>query len=270
MVRFSVLASGSSGNAVFVQAGSTRLLIDAGISGRQLDARLRQAAGIGLSDVDAIFVTHEHVDHVRGLEQVLKRTRADAPVYLTDGTQAGLGPGCRDLLQPRARRIRHGVPVLVGDLTVTPVSVSHDAEEPVALRLDGVAASLGILTDTGYVSDAVLSVMAGCRAYIWESNHDVDMLRTGPYPWNVKRRILGDKGHLSNADSASALAEVTALTSGQVDVYLAHLSAENNRPALALAAAEQMIGERGEAHRRRVKLHVAGPDAPTPLHTLSS
>ncbi|MCL6547443.1 MAG: MBL fold metallo-hydrolase, partial [Alicyclobacillus sp.] len=239
-MKFTVLGSGSTGNAVYVQTESVKVLVDAGLSCRQLQARLRAAAGVDLADLDALLITHEHVDHVRGLTQLLKRTRPDTPVYLTEGTRRAAGLDNGDMAC-RCRVVRAREPVDIGGLVATPIAVSHDAEEPVAYRLDGFGGSLAILTDLGYVSDVIKSAVSGCHTLVWETNHDVDMLRAGRYPWNVKRRILSDKGHLSNADAGVALAEVVAESAGALQVYLAHLSQENNLPDLARVTVEAAL-----------------------------
>lgn len=237
-VRFCILASGSNGNALYLEHEETRILLDAGISGKQLRTRLSETCARELSDVTAILVTHEHDDHVRGLTQAAKFARS--PMYMTEGTYAALS----DRARPDENHFTHEVvredePFYVGTVRVTPFAVSHDAEQPVAYRFDTEDASLAVVTDLGYVTDHQKSLLQGCDAYVFESNHDVDMLRAGRYPWHLKRRILGDKGHLSNVDAAYALIDI--LPEAPVDVFLAHLSGDNNHPDLADITVQRIL-----------------------------
>lgn len=333
MLEFSVLASGSSGNALYIQSPTTHILLDAGISGKQLQQRLLQTSGKSLSDLDALLVTHEHIDHVRGLRQVIKQSQAR--IYSTEGTwsqvaasvekdlaatrgttkttaQADPGAGMDSTLHatlpttlptnqhatlhatkltgqtgPGAlvkesrtsqtaagergqsaaiQIVKAGQRFVIGDISVTPFTVSHDAEEPVAYRFDSGESSLTVATDLGYVSDAIKDVIADCQCYVFESNHDVGMLRAGRYPWNVKRRILGDKGHLSNYDAALALADL--LGTREVEVYLAHLSEENNQPDLAELTVSSVLRELRESYIEQVRLRRTGRHEATPLHKL--
>lgn len=229
-MQFCILASGSNGNAVYIEHGETRILLDAGISGKQLKSRLVEQCDRQLSDVTAILVTHEHDDHVRGLVQAAKQ--AQSPIYMTEGTRASLSDRSEpEDLDQRFSVVREDEPFYLGDIRVTPFAVSHDAEQPVAYRFDTETHALAVVTDLGYVTDHQKTLLQNCDAYVFESNHDVDMLRAGRYPWHLKRRILGDKGHLSNTDAAYALIDI--LPDRPVDVYLAHLSGDNNHPDLA-------------------------------------
>lgn len=250
MLEFSILASGSSGNSIYIRSEGTNLLLDAGISGKQIEERLLGATGRHLSEMDALLVTHEHIDHVRGAKQVLKHSAGQ--VYATEGTWHNIGHDLADYGQLQAF-VKADTRFTVGDIQVTPFTVSHDAEEPVAYRFDCGDQSLCVLTDVGYVSDHIKSLIRGCQCYVWESNHDVGMLRAGRYPWSVKRRILGDKGHLSNQDAAVALADI--LGTEPVDVYLAHLSEETNMPELAEVTVQSVLHEIKPTYDEQVRLH---------------
>lgn len=245
-----MLASGSSGNAIYIRSPETSILLDAGISGKQISERLLAAAGCELGQLDAVLLTHEHIDHVRGVNQVLKKTRAR--VYATEGTWSQIADkiGDTQVVEPW---VHAGNAFPVGDILVTPFAVSHDAEEPVAYRFDHDGTSLCVLTDSGYVNDSVKTVIRGCQCLVWESNHDTEMLRAGRYPWSVKRRILGDKGHLSNEDSAIALSDV--LGSEEVHVYLAHLSEQNNMPDLAELTVQSVLRDINPTFAEQVCLH---------------
>ncbi|EJY56766.1 beta-lactamase domain-containing protein [Alicyclobacillus hesperidum URH17-3-68] len=236
-MRFSVLASGSNGNAVYIEDGETKILLDAGITGKQLQTRLQFACTQEISNLTAILVTHEHDDHVRGLAQVCKKSQA--PIYMTEGTYANLPDKARLEDESRFQVVREEESFTIGDIQITPFAVSHDAEQPVAYRFDTPDASLAVVTDLGYVSDRQKELLQNCDAYVFESNHDTDMLRAGRYPWHLKRRILGDKGHLSNVDAGYALIDI--LPESPVEVFLAHLSADNNLPDLAELTVEQIV-----------------------------
>ena len=262
MLEFSVLASGSSGNSLYIRSQTTSLLLDAGISGKQLLQRLEMVSGQSLSSIDALLLTHEHIDHVRGLRQVLKQSQAE--VYSTEGTWSQVAAGLeKELGTRKPQTVMAGQVMTIGDIQVTPFSVSHDAEEPVAYRFDSSGSSFAVATDLGYVSDAIKQVLVGCQCYVFESNHDVNMLRAGRYPWSVKRRILGDKGHLSNMDAAIALADL--LQTQEVEVYLAHLSEENNQPDLAELTVSSVLHELQASYTDQVRLHRTSRHEPTPL-----
>jgi phosphoribosyl 1,2-cyclic phosphodiesterase len=258
------LASGSSGNSVYIQSATTTLLLDVGISARQLEQRLRAVTDKTLADIDAIVLTHEHIDHVRGLKQAIKRS--SAKVYATEGTWEQVKREVDESFDKRYRVVAD-CPFTIGDITITPFAVSHDAEEPVAYRFDCGEDSLAVVTDLGYVSDHIKQVIQNCKAYVWEANHDVDMLRAGRYPWSVKRRILGDKGHLSNYDSAVALADVLG-DDDYREVYLAHLSEENNQPDLAELTVSSVLREIKAVYEEQVRLHRTARTAATALHLL--
>lgn len=262
LLEFSILASGSSGNALYIRTPQVKLLLDAGISGRQLQQRMQHITGDGFEALDAVLFTHEHIDHVRGLPQLAKSTHAD--FYATEGTWSQLK------VDPKTANTRHqvraGESFTIGDITVTPFAISHDAEEPVAYRFDAGSASLAVITDLGYVSDAIKNTIQGCQCFVFEANHDVDMLRAGRYPWNVKRRILGDKGHLSNHDAAVALSEI--LTTDPVDVYLAHLSEETNQPDLAELTVHSVLREIRDSYADQVRLRRTSRAVSTALHAL--
>ncbi len=261
MLQFSVLASGSSGNAIFIRSESTRILLDAGISGKQLQTRLLSAADTALPDLDAVLVTHEHIDHVRGLKQATKLSTAS--LYISQGTWHQVAGDLSDVAPERIQYVSDGAVFHIGDIKVTPFAISHDAEEPVAYRFDCGDSSLAVVTDLGYMSDTIKTIIQGCQCYILETNHDVDMLRAGRYPWSVKRRILSDKGHLSNEDAAVALTDLFA--NQELDVYLAHLSEENNQRDLAELTVSSLVREIRPNYADGVRLHHTSRTQPTPL-----
>ncbi len=237
MLRFKNLGSGSTGNATLVEASDllpTRLLVDCGLGPRQLAQRLAQA-GLVIDDIDAIFITHEHSDHV-GCVHLLSQ-RHQIPVWMSRGTHAA--SGAKDF-----GGLLHfacdGAPIAIGGLQITPFGVPHDAREPLQLTCTDGAAKLGILTDLGHATAAVMAHLQGCQALLLESNHDADLLAQSAYPDFLKRRVGGLHGHLSNAVAASMAREL--MHGGLKHLVAAHLSAQNNRPALVQALMSQTLG----------------------------
>lgn len=243
MITVHTLASGSSGNAVLLTFGNTHLLVDAGISCRRIAASLKEL-GLTLQELAAVLITHTHTDHVQGLQTLLKRT--NMPVY-------GTAQVCCELDwrltggEDRLREISLCRPFELGECRVTAFPISHDAPGACGYRFDSADGSVGVMTDTGYVTEKAAEVLSGVDAAVLEANHDVDMLREGPYPWYLQQRILSERGHLCNeaaAQFAAALAK-----RGAKQIILAHLSLDNNTPAAALRAVEQALAEAGLAAR---------------------
>ncbi len=238
MLRFKSLGSGSSGNATLVHARSgttsTTLLIDCGLGVRALERRAAQA-GVALEDVDALFITHEHSDHIGCARSVARRYRI--PVWMSAGTHQALREQDFDGL---LRIAVDGQPITIGDLQLDPFAVPHDAAEPLQLRCTDGQARLGVLTDLGHVPEAVIAQLAGCRTVLLECNHDAEMLASGPYPWFLKQRVGGDWGHLANAAAAEVVRALRPL--GLQQVVAAHLSQKNNHPDLAREAVATALG----------------------------
>lgn len=232
-MRFASLGSGSRGNALLVEAGSTRLLIDAGFGPREMVRRLERL-GLAAADIDAVLVTHEHSDHIGGVFACARRF--DWAVLLTHGTLAA----CRDdRTDTRITIIDSHEPFSVGDICVRPFPVPHDAREPVQFVLGDGARTLGVVTDAGHVTRHMVDMLDACDALVLECNHDVKMLAQGSYPQALKRRIGGLWGHLDNAAAALLLSRIRH--SGLRHVVAAHLSEENNSPALAQAALSAVL-----------------------------
>ena len=229
MMRFCSIASGSSGNCIYVGSGNTHILIDAGCSKKKIVEGLK-GLDLDLKDIDALFITHEHSDHIGGLKVLLKNS--EMPVYATRGTFDGIkDKDTNSLLADRENIVRAEESVSLKELTVKPFEVSHDALEPVCYRVDSGNASAAVATDMGVFSDKIIRGLSGVDVLLLEANHDIRMLESGPYPYSLKRRILGDKGHLSN-DSAKDLL-VSLLHDNLKAVMLGHLSECNNLPELA-------------------------------------
>lgn len=238
-MRFCSLGSGSGGNATLIEASqgitSTRLLVDAGFSVRELVKRLDRA-GCAPEAVDALFITHEHGDHVGGALAFASRYRV--PLITSRGTWRAVG---HPEFDPALLRLtRDGEVVPLGDLELHPFAVPHDANEPLQLTLHDGAARLGLVTDLGSAPDNVSQALSACHALLLECNHDEAMLRGGPYHPALKKRILGSHGHLSNTAAADLLAR--CLHARLTLVAAAHLSETNNTPDLALAALAPVVG----------------------------
>ena len=232
MIRFRSLGSGSTGNATLVEGRggitTTRVLLDCGFSLRELETRLLRVGWVA-QDLDAVFITHEHGDHV-GCALTLAR-RHGVPLWMSRGTWRAIGePDLPGMLH----FARDGGRIAVGDLELQPFTVSHDAAEPLQIRFSDGAVRLGVLTDTGCATEHLLAHLQDCHALLLECNHDAELLARSRYPESLKARIGGRLGHLSNDTAARILR--ACLHGGLNHVVAAHLSEQNNRPDLALAA----------------------------------
>lgn len=238
MLRFRSLGSGSAGNATIVEAGSgtqvKRLLVDCGLGTRVFTDRLAQA-GLLPDQIDAIFITHEHSDHIGCARQLALRYRT--PVWMSQGTYIGIGESDFDGLLNRAQ---DSACIDFGEIQATPFTVPHDAREPLQLRCTDGNRHLGILTDLGHATSHVLAHLTACHALLLECNHDADLLAGGTYPAFLKKRVGGRLGHLSNADAAQIARSLDH--TGLSTIVAAHLSRQNNRPELARAAVAQAMG----------------------------
>lgn len=233
------LGSGSSGNALLLDDGDTSLLVDCGIGPRLL-AKALGAANRRVEDIGAVLVTHEHIDHVRGLKAL---TRHGARFISSCGTATAA-----QLPVESWEEIRMGASIRSGGITVTALSVSHDAKEPCGYHI--AAASGGkvvVLTDLGCRDDSLIDPLSEANLIVLEANHDLSMLRTGPYPQHLKRRVLSATGHLSNSDCGQLLAASLRRVSNPGEVWLAHLSQTNNRPQLAVSHVRQSLAAAGVA-----------------------
>ena len=245
-MRFVSIASGSSGNCIYAGTENTHILIDAGISARRMEQGLADI-GVKGSELDGIVITHEHSDHVKGLG-VLAR-KFGIPIYSTEGTleeirgMKCLGEYPEELLTP----VRPDVDFAIGDMVLEPFRIDHDAADPVGYRIRGGRRSVAVATDMGHFDQYIIDHLQGLDAILLESNHDVRMLETGPYPYYLKRRILGDHGHLSN-DSAGQL--LNCIRHDQLKyILLGHLSKENNYEELAYETVRLEIDQGDHGYR---------------------
>lgn len=232
-MRLCSIASGSSGNCIYVGSDSTHILVDVGISGKRTEEGLKKL-DLSMGDIDGIFITHEHTDHIAGLGILSRKYKI--PIYATHGTieaiqkTSSVGEISEELFHP----VQADEKVIIKDLVCNPMKISHDAAEPVAYRIYYGRKKIAIVTDLGNYNDYTVESLKGMDAILLEANHDINMLQVGPYPYYLKQRILGDRGHLSNERAGQLLCKI--LHHDMQAVVLGHLSKENNLPELAYEA----------------------------------
>jgi phosphoribosyl 1,2-cyclic phosphodiesterase len=247
-MKICVLGSGSSGNATYVEHNGTRLLVDAGLRAKDIVERL---IGIGIQPetLCGILVSHEHIDHIQGAGPLARKFKV--PVYISP---RALEHASFALQQVPNFPVAPDVPVQIGSITVTPFSTPHDSIDPVAFALRGGETRICIVTDVGYISETIRERIRVTDMLVIESNHDLEMLRTGPYPWSLKQRVMSNYGHLSNEALAYFFSEYFDGT--QRKVMLTHLSRQNNHPQLAYVSASRAL----EKKSKDTDLHVSLQD----------
>lgn len=256
MLELCTLASGSSGNCLLVSDGATHILVDAGISCRRITTALK-GLGIAPETLSAVLITHEHTDHMAGLTTLTKQLRV--PVYTSRGTGRQLCyriPFLDELLQPFVP----GACFSIGGIDVESFPTPHDAAESACYALSAGGRKAAVVTDLGHVTAEVEAGIRGADLLVAETNHDVEWLRSGPYPYFLKERILGQRGHLSNEDGARLVC--AAVHTGARQVILAHLSHENNTPARARQTVEDALARMGVQTGRDVTVEVAPRSEP--------
>ena len=255
--KLSVLASSSSGNCTLVATERTRLLVDAGLSRRETFERLK-AIGVAPESLSAILITHEHSDHIAGLQVIAKKL--GIPIYVSRLTAPAIP--WPDDFAPKIESFAAGSTFPIGDIDVTSFTIPHDAVDPVGFTFRSQGIKIAIATDLGYMPDSVRFHLRNTNIMLLESNHALEMLKVGPYPWSIKQRIMGRMGHLSN-DVACAFIKNDLDTSIST-LILGHLSAHNNHPALV----EQCAHEALEGRHLFTQLVVAEPNLPIGPFTL--
>jgi phosphoribosyl 1,2-cyclic phosphodiesterase len=259
-LRYSILSSGSTGNALYVESDEHSFLVDAGHSGKQMEQLFEQIER-DISKLSAIFVTHEHSDHIKGIGVLARKYKL--PVYANEKTWRAMESSVGVI--PTEQKFVFNMESVksFGSVEIESFGVSHDAAEPMFYIFHQGEKKIVQITDTGYVSDRMKGIISNADVYIFESNHDVQMLRMGRYPWNIKRRILSDVGHVSNEDAALAMSDVIGDQTKRV--YLAHLSLDNNMKDLARMSVAQTLQSRGVIVGEQFELYDTDPKIPTIL-----
>lgn len=262
---FCPLFSGSSGNSLFIGADKTRILVDAGMPGRSIEAQLR-TLGVAPDTLSGILITHEHSDHIKGVG-ILSR-KYDLPVYANEGTWMAMQDKIGGVALKNQRLFYTGEDFYIGNLNVAPFAIPHDAAEPVGYAFHCGHVKAATATDIGHVNDKWMNAVSGSQVMMLESNHDLNMLVCGRYPAQLKNRIKGRRGHLCNEDSARALVELCK--GGLQSVILGHLSEENNLPELAFQTAYDALCGAGIRPGEDVTLEVARRDQISGVYTMEA
>lgn len=262
-LNYSILASGSSGNCIYVESATHGVLIDAGLSGKRIEGLMAQIDR-SLHDVDAIFVTHEHKDHIHGVGVLSRKYKL--PIYANKKTWSQMANMIGKIDPDFVCYIEPEETISIGDIDVFSYEVSHDSIQPQFYSLQRGDKQFVLLTDTGYVSTRLSDILYNADSYLIESNHEIEMLRYGRYPWSVKQRILSDKGHLSNEDGAIAMTNL--IGNNTKDIYLGHLSMDNNTKQLAMDTMTDVLQQYDFAVNEDFNLHMTDPTQATPLRRL--
>lgn len=262
-IKFCSLSSGSSGNCQYIETDNTKILIDGGFSGKKIEGLL-SSIGVDPCELDGIFITHEHIDHVRGVG-VLSR-RYDLPIFANANTWMGMEKTIGKIKENNIKVFTSEKDLDIRDITVCPIKIFHDALEPVGYIIYYKKNKISIVTDTGFVNDIMKQKMKGSNLYLMESNHDVDMLKEGSYPWALKQRVLSTRGHLSNIDAGMVLGDLVS-ASGEI-ILLGHLSQENNKPELAHKTVKDSMMNLGINVDNDLTLDLTYRDKVTKVYTL--
>ncbi len=263
-IHFTVLSSGSTGNATIVRNKDAALLIDAGLSAKRIDELMKER-DFGGDQLEGILITHEHSDHIRGLGAVARKY--NLPIYANEKTWMAMEKAVGKITPEQKQVMQTGDFLSFGSLRVESFGISHDAAEPVGYFFRDGEQKLSLATDLGYVSDKVMQSIADSDVLVLEANHDIEMLRMGRYPWNTKRRILSDIGHLSNDTAGEVLSEL--LNHKLKRTYLAHLSRDHNMMEIAKMTVRDAMESRGSFYKdHEFKLCDTYYDRPTPWDAL--
>lgn len=258
MITFVSLISGSSGNCSYISDGKTNVLIDCGMSGAKLKESLK-TIDVSPERIDALLITHEHIDHTKGAGVISRRY--NIPIYATEGTHTAMDIG--SIASENVKLVSEDADFEIGSIGVKPFSIPHDAKQPVGYSFFVNGEKYSLATDIGKMNDYIIDAVSGSKKVLLESNHDVEMLRFGSYPYPLKQRILGDFGHLSNENAA--ITALRLIQNGTEHIMLGHLSKENNRPEIAMLETYNLLTQSGVNVGSDITLKVADRYAPTLL-----
>lgn len=261
--RYCSIASGSSGNCHYIETENSKILVDAGLSGKIIQSGLEKI-GVDPTELNLILITHEHIDHCKGAG-ILSR-RFNLPIYANKKTWEAMEKGLGKIKEEHIKIFETDKEFLFNDITILPFATNHDSVEAVGFSFVKEDKKISMVTDTGHISDNIKEKVFGSDIYLIEANHDINMLRMGKYPWNLKKRIESDWGHLSNESAGEFIAELCK--SKKSTVLLGHLSQENNFPELAYQTVKNILSENGIELERDIELHMASRSMPTKVYTL--
>lgn len=262
-LQISILASGSSGNAIYVESDTTKLLVDCGLTGKKTEGLLKQI-NRKPEELDAILVSHEHSDHIKGVGIMARKYNLD--IYANEKTWHAMDKKIGKVKTEQKYLFNTEETKTIGNIDIFSFGISHDAIDPQFYMFQKNNKQFVILTDTGYVSDRMRGMLRNADAYLIESNHDISMLRMGRYPWHLKQRILSDKGHLSNEDGALALTDMIGDKTKRI--YLGHLSKENNMKVIANDTVKEVLVRKDMGVNDQFYLYDTDPDEAQPLFRL--
>ena len=260
-MKFCSLYSGSSGNSIFIASDNTRVLIDAGLAGKKIDEALKHI-GEEASSIDGIFITHEHIDHIKGVG-VLSR-KYDIPIYANDNTWAVMEKNIGKIKEHNIRIMDRRSSIAIKDLEIRSFNIPHDAIAPVGYTVSSGGKNASVVTDFGVFTEEIRDNIIDSDIILLESNHDINMLRMGPYPYNLKLRVLGENGHLSNEDCGNAIVSLLK-NDKKKKIMLGHLSGTNNHPDLAYQTVVDVLSANGIRPGDDVTLQLASRHNPSEI-----
>ena len=260
-MKFCSLYSGSSGNSIFIASDNTRVLIDAGLAGKKIDDALKHI-GEESSSIDGIFITHEHIDHIKGVG-VLSR-KYDIPIYANDNTWAVMEKNIGKIKEHNIRIMDRRSSITINDLEIRSFNIPHDAIAPVGYTVSYAGKNASVVTDFGVFTEEIRDNIIDSDIILLESNHDINMLRMGPYPYNLKLRVLGENGHLSNEDCGNAIVSLIK-SDKKKQIMLGHLSGTNNHPDLAYQTVVDVLSANGIRPGDDVTLQLASRHNPSEI-----
>lgn len=260
-MKFCSLYSGSSGNSIFIASDNAKVLIDAGLAGKKIDDALKHI-GEESSSIDGIFITHEHIDHIKGVG-VLSR-KYDIPIYANDNTWAVMEKNIGNIKEHNIRIMDRRSSITINDLEIRSFNIPHDAIAPVGYTVSSAGKNSSVVTDFGVFTEEIRDNIIDSDIILLESNHDVNMLRMGPYPYKLKLRVLGENGHLSNEDCGSAIVSLLK-NDKKKQIVLGHLSGTNNHPDLAYQTVVDVLSENGIRPGDDVILQLASRHNPSEI-----